>query len=479
MHRAHFWWEGSGTTRRAAVAFSRPIVPDRRELERVWRVRMAALEPATGDLTRVGRVVWLLDAETEGRFVRSEQGTYEYRWTPTATELASLDRYCSPTGEATYATSIWFEDVVGHVGVPDELRWAPPPTLRVTVLPQRVPLEVPVQVTIQAVDVYSGAPVAGTVIVDDQHVGSTNAPFTWTFTSRWVEEFDPETRVRIRHKVYPSGRVTAPDYPEAAIPFEFFTPVLRRWVEPASIPLGPAVRVTVRSEDNDTRVAIAGRVTIGGRDVGATNAPFTHAFTAMPTTGTISAAGYPATSVTFPLYAPRLGVWVQPSPIVSGRPVQVTVWAEDATTRAPVGGRVRISGQDVGATNVPFTYTFAGSPPAGVVAAPYYPDAAIPWPPLRPPVLEATIQPRPVQLGVTATYTVRAVDDTTRAPVAGTVAVNGAAVAQTNVPFSYAFRVVRRRVRDPETGAYLYEVEYPAATASASGYPTAELDLGL
>ena len=395
-----------------------------------------------------------------------------------AAELTTAGKLLLAHRPGHFATSIWFEDVVGHVAVPDERRWAPPPSLRATVLPQRVPLGVPVQVTIQAVDVHTGTPVAGTVVVDDQEVGTTNVPFTWTFTSRWEEEFDPETRVRTRYQVYPTGRATAPDYPEAAIPFEFFTPVLRRSVEPASL-LGPPVQVTVRAEDNVTRAPVAGRVTIGGRDVGATNAPFTYAFTAMPTAGTISAAGYPATSVSFVLYAPRLGVRVQPSPIVYGRPVLATVWAEDTTTRAPVAGRVRINGQDVGATNVPFTFTFAASPPAGVVAAPYYPEATIPWPPLRPPGLEATVQPRPVQLGVTATYRVGAVDDTTRAPVAGTVAVNGTAVAQTNVPFSYTFRVVRRRVRDPETGVYLYEQEYPVATVSAPGYPTVDLDLGI
>ena len=36
---------------------------------------------------------------------------------------AALARFCAGDGPHRHGTSIWVEDVVGHVGVPDELRW--------------------------------------------------------------------------------------------------------------------------------------------------------------------------------------------------------------------------------------------------------------------------------------------------------------------------------------------------------------------
>ena len=84
---------------------------------------MAALEafedPAT-HITRA-RVVSLVDVTTEGAFTPVGFDRYERRWTPTADEMTALRRYCSPAGAATFATSIWFEDVVGHVSVPESI----------------------------------------------------------------------------------------------------------------------------------------------------------------------------------------------------------------------------------------------------------------------------------------------------------------------------------------------------------------------
>jgi hypothetical protein len=35
----------------------------------------------------------------------------------------AVQRFCSEDGRIAHATSVWFEDVVGHVGTPDRLRF--------------------------------------------------------------------------------------------------------------------------------------------------------------------------------------------------------------------------------------------------------------------------------------------------------------------------------------------------------------------
>jgi len=62
---------------------------------------------------------------TEGHFTRTANGLYEYRWTPTASEKKALKKYASSSGEMKYGTSIWFEDIVGHVSRPEQISWPP------------------------------------------------------------------------------------------------------------------------------------------------------------------------------------------------------------------------------------------------------------------------------------------------------------------------------------------------------------------
>jgi hypothetical protein len=69
-------------------------------------------------------------------------------------------------------------------------------------------------------------------------------------------------------------------------------------------------------------------------------------------------------------------------------PVQVVVRAVDSKTGAPIAGRVEINHIDVGATNVPFSYTFRTKVigvkpdfqtvyPTGNVTAVGYPSVAL------------------------------------------------------------------------------------------------------
>jgi hypothetical protein len=96
---------------------------DKLVFENVWRVRMAALDPDQN-----GAVVSLLDLVTEERFrpIGPGQDGFYYLCNLKANEVAGLTRYCTREGAIKYGTSIWFEDIVGHVSVSEEVGWPPP-----------------------------------------------------------------------------------------------------------------------------------------------------------------------------------------------------------------------------------------------------------------------------------------------------------------------------------------------------------------
>ena len=70
-------------------------------------------------------------------------------------------------------------------------------------------------------------------------------------------------------------------------------------------------------------------------------------------------------------YIALLNVSTVPHPPALGVPVQMTVTATDPVTNAPVTCEVIISGNQVGATGQPFTYTFVGFTTGSVVASGY------------------------------------------------------------------------------------------------------------
>jgi hypothetical protein len=138
---------------------------------------MAALQD------RSGAVVSLLDVTTEGHFAANVAGFYEYRWTPTASEQAAINTYCTPNGALKFATSIWFEDIVGHTAPPERVFWRAP-IMRVTVNQSKpIPLGRPIDVLVHAQDAATAASLTGTVKIDGQDVGVTDRPFTYTFNS--------------------------------------------------------------------------------------------------------------------------------------------------------------------------------------------------------------------------------------------------------------------------------------------------------
>ena len=90
--------------------------------------------------------------------------------------------------------------------------------LVVSVSPYPVPLNRPVQLTVQLRDAATGTDVAGQVVVDNSVIGQTNTPITHTFRPkrRRVSVRPPEWEV-----TYPTGRVTGTGFPDIALDFGF------------------------------------------------------------------------------------------------------------------------------------------------------------------------------------------------------------------------------------------------------------------
>ena len=282
-----------------------PVTLELQSPSPIWRIRMAAL-----DASRPGGVVSLLNLEVMGyTLTPTVAGRTVYSWVPTAAQAADLQRYYSSAAAAEqYGTSIWFEDIVGHVSVPEEVHWLSP--MSISVKPNPTPLRAPMQMLVSAVDAQSGAAVPGatvTLINYTNAAGTTvlfpaNAPKAITLSSYQM----PGPPGEPGDILEPTATVSAPGYGDADVPFVF---------------------------------------------------------------------GNPA----------RMNLTVAPSPITEGVPVAVTIHTVDSKSGATVSGAaVKLNGQVVATTDVPFTYTFGSSSPAGVVTATGYPDAVISWPPMVP-----------------------------------------------------------------------------------------------
>jgi hypothetical protein len=92
--------------------------------ENIWRIRVGAL-PREGS-GPFGEPILLFERTRHGNFLPEpgDTGWHSYTWSltsETASLVAKVGLYFSEQGRITHGTSMWFEDVVGHVGTPDAL----------------------------------------------------------------------------------------------------------------------------------------------------------------------------------------------------------------------------------------------------------------------------------------------------------------------------------------------------------------------
>jgi hypothetical protein len=381
----YFWWVDAST---AAIAFRG---------SNVWRIRMAAFDSS-------GAVVQLLDLTLDAGFPYvAAAGAYQHQWVPTAGAAAQLNAYATEGGATAHGTSIWFEDMTGHVAPPDQIKWSLPLEMRVKVDPARIPLGLPCLVTVTATDANTGALLpppgsTGSITVEDDpatYKPGVGFPKTFTMIQPEVDPPPPGGKpMPLSPKHFPSGTVSVAQYPDAVIPFAFYNPTLGIHVGPTTVPAGRPVQISVDVRDSQTNAPVAASLSIAGQNVGSVNSPvvsplLSQTFVVGVVTVTVSAAGYPNAFFNVTAYTPSLVVTVIPPLPGMGRPVQITVHAVDSTTgTVPSGCRVWIDGINVAATDTPFTYIFRSrrvgpltNPtivfPTGVVKTPGYPDTAI------------------------------------------------------------------------------------------------------
>ena len=135
-------------------------------LETVSKVRMASLDgvpaPVPSDSTRViAHVNKFLNQSTDGSFIPIIGQTFEFRWTPTATDRALLQQHGTLGGETQFATSIWFENIIGNVALPEKIMWQRSPRAKAVATPSIIPLGVPTTVTVRASDLRTEKPISG------------------------------------------------------------------------------------------------------------------------------------------------------------------------------------------------------------------------------------------------------------------------------------------------------------------------------
>lgn len=224
IERVEFRWTGvPGSS--AAIA----LFPHRgQSLANLWRLRMAALVPGSS-----GEVVELLDAHILGNLKSlSPEAGFEYEWTPKHEAVEDLRRYCSPTGALDYGTSVWFEDIVGHVSVPDRVQWG---RALVTATPSPITLGAPTRTVIHC-------DIAGRAIINNfnafnlpvRHEVRTGVPIEITFRrgiSRLLGAPMPAPEgiggaelpepIEEPESVLPSGMVLPDDDSLASVPIPF------------------------------------------------------------------------------------------------------------------------------------------------------------------------------------------------------------------------------------------------------------------
>ena len=124
-----------GTTHNVKISFWTSLSIEE-AYESLWTISLAALDTGNGE------VIQLFSKRIFDNFVREAIPTaplplnfklddllkpefeYSYLWENLTPELvASIDSLCTPRGRVSNATSVWFEDIVGHMATPDELEF--------------------------------------------------------------------------------------------------------------------------------------------------------------------------------------------------------------------------------------------------------------------------------------------------------------------------------------------------------------------
>ena len=430
VRTAHFWIEPDG---RVGIGFASIGTTWEDVRSNVWRVRMSALEafedPAT-HLTRA-RVLPLFDSITEA-FTPIGGRWYERRWLPSAAELAALRRFCSLEGEMDFATSIYFEDIVGHVSVPESIAWQRSNSISADATPRSIPLDRPVEVIVTARDGRTQNPLEGNVLVDDEIIAKIGQKFTHTFklVLPMRTGLISDTKggpIELPDPVPPIVKVQVPDYPDAVIDVEFFTifsaaSFVRMSVPSVMVPGNRyATSVTMRNNGTSTW-------TSEGPNpfrLGSVGDSFTWGFNRRELPGPV----VPGAEVTFAFDV-----------IAPGPGIHHFQW--------------RMLQELIGWFGAPTT------------------DFLVQVPAPPPPTLTISVTPLPPPLNVVVSVVVRAVDSQTGALIAGRVKINDIDVAATNTPFNFTFRTRRIGVK-PDI-----QIIYPTGSVTAPGYEPTMIEFG-
>lgn len=112
VQRAEFRWSGEPGDPASVTLWPPPERPDLAST--LWRLRIAALPAGP---------IHVLDVKPHGALVPAGGGAVQYRWTPSDAQAASLRAHCTAADAPRSATSLWVENIVGQVAVPDEVAW--------------------------------------------------------------------------------------------------------------------------------------------------------------------------------------------------------------------------------------------------------------------------------------------------------------------------------------------------------------------
>jgi hypothetical protein len=123
-----------GLTESVLLSFWTPL-GDEEVTENLWQLTIGAL-PANGDttiifrslcfgpFTRVAAPARPIAFDATAAEELADERRFDFRWNAlTDTQRRNVDRFCTPRGRMLYATSVWFEDIVGHLATSESLEF--------------------------------------------------------------------------------------------------------------------------------------------------------------------------------------------------------------------------------------------------------------------------------------------------------------------------------------------------------------------